>query len=189
MFSHISFEVILGLLCFWCLVLFNLEFLRITIPLICSSYWVSPSFRKSSYITGQVKLGVHVMRLCQIMRRSDLNDLVNSDTLVALLLLLEGHMAFNNVYLRHYLFCILQVLGGRWVPFFYECLAVLYLMIVFVFVLLFFSAMPNMFVIYCISFSFIIIIFLRTEAVFSSACVGFVYDHHLVHVSFFTKLF
>lgn len=64
-------------------------------------------------LRGQVKLGVHVMRLCQIMRRSDSNDSVNNDTLVALLLLLEGHMAFNNVCLRHYLFCILQVLAGR----------------------------------------------------------------------------
>lgn len=63
------------------------------------------------------------MRLCQIMRRSDSNDVVNNDTLVALLLLLEGHMAFNNVHLRHYLFCILQVLAGRWVPFFLVILA------------------------------------------------------------------
>lgn len=128
------------------------------------SIYLFLSLRKeNSHIAGQVKLGVHVMRLCQIMRRSDSNDVVNNDTLVALLLLLEGHMAFNNVHLRHYLFCILQVLAGRWVPFFLvilalnwvemgvhncynlqfnACFAVLYLIIVFFCILLFLSPWP-----------------------------------------------
>lgn len=62
---------------------------------------------------GQVKLAVHAMRLCQIRVASDSNDDIKSHTLVALLCLLEGPIAFNNIFLRHYLFCILQILGGR----------------------------------------------------------------------------
>ncbi|XP_057459543.1 transcription initiation factor TFIID subunit 2 isoform X2 [Actinidia eriantha] len=64
-------------------------------------------------LRGQAKLGVHVTRLCQIRSGSDLVDDVKSETLVSLLRLLESPMAFNNVILRHYLFCILQVLAGR----------------------------------------------------------------------------
>lgn len=64
-------------------------------------------------LRGQVKLGVHAMRLCQIRGASDSNDDIKSHTLVALLRLLEGQIAFNNIYLRHYLFSILQILGGR----------------------------------------------------------------------------
>ncbi|XP_058227206.1 transcription initiation factor TFIID subunit 2 isoform X2 [Rhododendron vialii] len=64
-------------------------------------------------LRGQAKLGVHVTRLCQIRSGSDLVDDVKSETLVSLLRLLESSMAFNNVVLRHYLFCILQVLAGR----------------------------------------------------------------------------
>jgi len=41
------------------------------------------------------------------------NDEITSQTLVSLLSLLEGRMAFNNVFLRHYLFCILQILAKR----------------------------------------------------------------------------
>ncbi|PON62083.1 Coatomer beta subunit [Parasponia andersonii] len=61
---------------------------------------------------GQVKLGVHTMRLCQMRSGSNSTD-IKSQTLVDLLHLLESRMAFNNVFLRHYLFCILQILGGR----------------------------------------------------------------------------
>ncbi|XP_059641043.1 transcription initiation factor TFIID subunit 2 isoform X2 [Cornus florida] len=64
-------------------------------------------------LRGQVKLGVHAMRLCQIRSRSDPDNDVKGETLVALLRLLESPMAFNNVILRHYMFCILQVLAGR----------------------------------------------------------------------------
>ena len=67
-------------------------------------------------IAGQVKLSVHTMRLCQLRGGSDSNDDIKSQTLVALLCLLEGRKAFNNIFLRHHLFCILQVLGGRWAP-------------------------------------------------------------------------
>nr|XP_043639967.1 transcription initiation factor TFIID subunit 2 isoform X1 [Erigeron canadensis] len=62
---------------------------------------------------GQVKLGVHAMRLCQISGDSDDDHGVVRETLVALLRLLESPAAFNNVTLRHYLFSILQVLAGR----------------------------------------------------------------------------
>ncbi|KAM5571088.1 transcription initiation factor TFIID subunit 2 [Rosa sericea] len=66
-----------------------------------------PSFR------GQVKLAVHAMRLCKVRGGSDCEDEVQSQTLVALLRLLEGQMAFNNIFLRHHVFCILQILAGR----------------------------------------------------------------------------
>uniref|UniRef100_A0A2P2MHN9 Uncharacterized protein MANES_05G119100 n=1 Tax=Rhizophora mucronata TaxID=61149 RepID=A0A2P2MHN9_RHIMU len=62
---------------------------------------------------GQVKLGAHAMRLCQMQDGSNSNDDIKSTTLVSLLGLLEGHKGFNNVLLRHYLFCILQILAGR----------------------------------------------------------------------------
>ncbi|KAK1407423.1 hypothetical protein QVD17_39039 [Tagetes erecta] len=68
---------------------------------------VEPSLR------GQVKLGVHAMRLCQISGDADDDHGVMRGTLVALLRLLESPAAFNNVTLRHYIFCILQVLAGR----------------------------------------------------------------------------
>ncbi|KAL3512292.1 hypothetical protein ACH5RR_025009 [Cinchona calisaya] len=64
-------------------------------------------------LRGQVKLGVHALRLCQMRTGSDPGNDVKSDTLVALLRLLESPMSFNNVILRHHLFCILQVLAGR----------------------------------------------------------------------------
>lgn len=67
-----------------------------------------------SLSTGQLKLGVHALRLCQIRSGSNSDTDVKSETLVALLRLLESPMSFNNVILRHYLFCILQVLAGRY---------------------------------------------------------------------------
>nr|GLL17498.1 transcription initiation factor TFIID subunit 2 isoform X1 [Ipomoea trifida] len=68
---------------------------------------------EESSLRGQVKLGVHAMRLCQIRNESGYDHELNCDTLVALLRLLESPISFNNVFLRHYLFCILQVLAGR----------------------------------------------------------------------------
>lgn len=53
------------------------------------------------------------MRLCQIRNESDSDSDVKGETLVALLRLLESPISFNNVILRHYLFCILQVLARR----------------------------------------------------------------------------
>ncbi|KAK3032923.1 hypothetical protein RJ639_036504 [Escallonia herrerae] len=64
-------------------------------------------------LRGQVKLGVHSLRLCQIRGGSGSDHDVKSETLVALLRLLESPLAFNNVILRHYLFCIMQVLARR----------------------------------------------------------------------------
>lgn len=60
-----------------------------------------------------MKLGIHAVRLCQLRGGSDTDNTIKSETLVALLRLLESPIAFNNVNLRHYLFCILQVLAGR----------------------------------------------------------------------------
>ncbi|XP_058078257.1 transcription initiation factor TFIID subunit 2 isoform X2 [Magnolia sinica] len=64
-------------------------------------------------LRGQVKLAVHMMHLCQIRSGSRAGDPINSSTLVALLCLLESRKSFNNVVLRHHLFCILQILAGR----------------------------------------------------------------------------
>ncbi|KAI3471792.1 hypothetical protein Pfo_028445 [Paulownia fortunei] len=64
-------------------------------------------------LRGQTKLGVCALRLSQMTSRSDCDNVVKSDTLVALLRLLESPLAFNNVILRHYIFCILQVLARR----------------------------------------------------------------------------
>ena len=67
-------------------------------------------------VAGQAKLGAHAMRLCQIQDESDSEDSIKCTTLLALIRLLEGHIGFNNTILRHHLFCILQILAGRWVP-------------------------------------------------------------------------
>ncbi|TKY54942.1 Transcription initiation factor TFIID subunit 2 [Spatholobus suberectus] len=64
-------------------------------------------------LRGQLKLATHVMRLCQMRDGLNSNDEITSQTLVFMLNLLEGRMAFNNVCLRHYLFCILQILARR----------------------------------------------------------------------------
>ncbi|KAM7267801.1 hypothetical protein ACFE04_009967 [Oxalis oulophora] len=64
-------------------------------------------------LRGQVKLGVHAMRLCQIRAGSDSKDDIKNETLLALLRLLEGRIVFNNEFLRHHLFCIFQILAGR----------------------------------------------------------------------------
>uniref|UniRef100_A0A7N0ZVB9 Transcription initiation factor TFIID subunit 2 n=1 Tax=Kalanchoe fedtschenkoi TaxID=63787 RepID=A0A7N0ZVB9_KALFE len=69
--------------------------------------------KEEPYIRGQVKLSAHAVRLCQIKSESESNNDIKSPTLVALLSLLESQMAFNNVFLRHNLFCILQVLALR----------------------------------------------------------------------------
>ncbi|CAI8610202.1 unnamed protein product [Vicia faba] len=64
-------------------------------------------------LRGKLKLATHVMRLCQMRDGLISNDEITSHTLVSLLSLLEGRMSFNNVFLRHYLFCILQILAKR----------------------------------------------------------------------------
>ncbi|KAK7265025.1 hypothetical protein RJT34_32641 [Clitoria ternatea] len=64
-------------------------------------------------LRGQLKLATHVMRLCQMRDGLNSNDEITSRTFVLMLNLLEGRMAFNNVFLRHYLFCILQILARR----------------------------------------------------------------------------
>ncbi|KAE8675596.1 Transcription initiation factor TFIID subunit 2 [Hibiscus syriacus] len=64
-------------------------------------------------LRGQVKLGVHALRLCQIQGGSVSREDIKAEALVGLLKLLESRIAFNNVFFRHYIFCILQVLAGR----------------------------------------------------------------------------
>lgn len=68
---------------------------------------------EESSLRGQAKLGIHIIRLSQISAGSGSSDDVRSQTLVALLRLLESRVAFRNVFLRHHLFCVLQVLSGR----------------------------------------------------------------------------
>ncbi|CAO2818396.1 unnamed protein product [Amaranthus hypochondriacus] len=68
---------------------------------------------EESSLRGQAKLGIHMIRLSQISAGSGSSDDPKSQTLVALLRLLESRVAFLNVFLRHHLFCILQVLSGR----------------------------------------------------------------------------
>lgn len=70
---------------------------------------------------GQTKLGVCALRISQMIRRSDGDNYLKSDTLIALLRLLESPLAFNNVTLRHYIFCILQVLANRCVDLHFVC--------------------------------------------------------------------
>ncbi|KAI4319190.1 hypothetical protein MLD38_032820 [Melastoma candidum] len=64
-------------------------------------------------LKGQTKLGKHALRLCQIRGVGNSHDDVSIATLSVLLRLLDGPMSFNNVFLRHYLFCILQVFAKR----------------------------------------------------------------------------
>lgn len=64
--------------------------------------------------TGEVKLAVHVMHICQVKFESETEKQVQLSTSIALLHLLTSKKAFNNIFLRHYLFCILQILAGRY---------------------------------------------------------------------------
>ncbi|ESW27142.1 hypothetical protein PHAVU_003G177400 [Phaseolus vulgaris] len=64
-------------------------------------------------LRGQLKLATHVMRLCQMRDGLNSDEEITSQTLVSMLNLLEGRTAFNNVFLRHYLFCILQIIARR----------------------------------------------------------------------------
>ncbi|XP_020679173.1 transcription initiation factor TFIID subunit 2 isoform X1 [Dendrobium catenatum] len=64
-------------------------------------------------LPGQTKLAVHLMQLCQINSESENGNAVSCATLVALLRLLASRKAFNNVFLRHHLFCIIQIVAGR----------------------------------------------------------------------------
>ncbi|KAG6516052.1 hypothetical protein ZIOFF_026499 [Zingiber officinale] len=64
-------------------------------------------------LRGEVKLAVHVMHICQVEFESETEKQVQLSTSIALLRLLTSRKAFNNIFLRHYLFCILQILAGR----------------------------------------------------------------------------
>ncbi|XP_062199068.1 transcription initiation factor TFIID subunit 2-like [Phragmites australis] len=64
-------------------------------------------------LRGATKLAVHVLRICQASVDLHLNDQIKLTTLVGLLYLFAGMKAYNNVFLRHHVFCILQVAAGR----------------------------------------------------------------------------
>jgi hypothetical protein len=58
-------------------------------------------------------LAVHVLRICQGNIDSNLSDQIKLPTLVGLLHLLGSKKSYNNVLLRHNVFCILQIAAGR----------------------------------------------------------------------------
>ncbi|ONM54926.1 Transcription initiation factor TFIID subunit 2 [Zea mays] len=64
-------------------------------------------------LRGATKLAVHILRICQANIVPSANDQINLTTLIGLLHLLAGTKAYNNVFLRHHVFCILQVAAGR----------------------------------------------------------------------------
>ncbi|KAK3133299.1 hypothetical protein QOZ80_6AG0534820 [Eleusine coracana subsp. coracana] len=64
-------------------------------------------------LRGATKLAVHVLRICQASIDPDLSDQIKLTTMVGLLHLLAGRKAYNNIFLRHHVFCILQVAAGR----------------------------------------------------------------------------
>ncbi|XP_066390227.1 transcription initiation factor TFIID subunit 2-like [Miscanthus floridulus] len=64
-------------------------------------------------LRGATKLAVHVLRICQASIVPYANDQINLTTLISLLHLLAGTKAYNNVFLRHHVFCIMQVAAGR----------------------------------------------------------------------------
>ncbi|XP_057777972.1 transcription initiation factor TFIID subunit 2-like [Salvia miltiorrhiza] len=64
-------------------------------------------------LRGQTKLGLCALRISQMINQSNGDNGIKSDTLVSLLRLLESPLAFNNIMLRHYVFCILHVLAKR----------------------------------------------------------------------------
>ncbi|XP_020578033.1 transcription initiation factor TFIID subunit 2 isoform X2 [Phalaenopsis equestris] len=64
-------------------------------------------------LRGQTKLAVHLVQLCQINSESENENAASCATLVALLRILSSRKAFNNVFLRHHLFCIFQIVAGR----------------------------------------------------------------------------
>ncbi|XP_051187507.1 transcription initiation factor TFIID subunit 2 [Lolium perenne] len=64
-------------------------------------------------LRGGTKLAVHVLRICQANIESNLTDQIKLPTLVGLLHLLGSKKSYNNVLLRHNVFCILQIAAGR----------------------------------------------------------------------------
>ncbi|KAL6846135.1 hypothetical protein ACP4OV_023583 [Aristida adscensionis] len=64
-------------------------------------------------LRGATKLAVHVLRICQASIDPHLNDQIELATLLGLLHLLAGKKAHDNVFLRHNVFCILQIVAGR----------------------------------------------------------------------------
>lgn len=65
-------------------------------------------------LRGETKLAAHMMHLCQENAEdSEHDNFVSCPTLIALLKMLASRKAFNNVCLRHHLYCILQIVAER----------------------------------------------------------------------------
>lgn len=59
-------------------------------------------------------MAVHVLHLCETSTEElEIGNGVSRTTLLGLLRMLASKKAFNNVFLRHRLYCILQVVAGR----------------------------------------------------------------------------
>lgn len=67
----------------------------------------------SSCITGQSKLALHVIHLCQVNVEAKTDNQISYATLISLLDLLSSRKSYNNIFLRHHVFCILQIIAGR----------------------------------------------------------------------------
>lgn len=63
--------------------------------------------------TGESKLALHVMHLCQVNFEAKMDNHISYSSLVSLLDLLSSRKSYNNIYLRHHVFCILQIVAGR----------------------------------------------------------------------------
>ena len=86
------------------------------------SFFACFDFFWHALVAGATKLSVHVLRLCQASTVPHFNDQISLTTLIGLLHLLAGAKAYNNVFLRHHVFCILQVAAGRLANFLFTCI-------------------------------------------------------------------
>ncbi|WOL20068.1 hypothetical protein Cni_G28870 [Canna indica] len=68
---------------------------------------------EESSLRGEVKLAMHVMHICQVNFESESRKQIAVPTIISLLYLLTSKKSFNNIFLRHHVFCILQILAGR----------------------------------------------------------------------------
>ncbi|XP_078179654.1 TBP-associated factor 2 isoform X1 [Carex rostrata] len=65
------------------------------------------------FLRGESKLALHVMHLCQVNFEAKMDNHISYNSLVSLLDLLSSRKSYNNIYLRHHVFCILQIVAGR----------------------------------------------------------------------------
>ncbi|KAJ3677402.1 hypothetical protein LUZ60_003126 [Juncus effusus] len=64
-------------------------------------------------LRGESKLAMHIMHLCEASNESKLDNQISRDTLINLIDLLTSRKSYNNMFLRHHLFCILQITARR----------------------------------------------------------------------------